>query len=162
MRTLLSRFPCRRVLLALVLLASSVGRPARVGARESAAPTARALGHPQQKGVTTPPAISWGWLVIAPSLVAGTACLTYGLSQDCSEADTSCQRRASLAIWGSVGIISLGSLIGISLSSSGAASTQAKAKATSLDLSLELTRPARSAGLAPPGGAMLWLTGPLR
>ena len=160
MRTHFSRWPCRWVLLAFVLLASSMGRPARVGAEEAAAPAARAPAHPQHGAVTSPPALSWGWLVIAPSLVAGTACLTYGLSQDCSELDTPCQRRASLAIWGSVGIISLGSLIGISLLTSEAASAQAQA--TSLDLSVELTRPARSAGLAPPGGAMLRLTGPLR
>lgn len=160
MRTHLSRWPCRSVLLAAVLLAGSVGRPARVAAEEDAAHAARALGQPQQRGAPSPPGFGWGWLVIAPSLVVGTASLTYGLSQDCSEVDTPCQRRASLAIWGSVGIISLGSLIGISLSRSDAASTQAKG--TSLDLSVELTHAARSAGLALPGGATLRLTGPLR
>lgn len=160
MRTHHSRWPCRWHLLAFVLLASFVGQPARAGAEEAAAPAARALGQPQQKGVTSPPAFGWGWLVIAPSLVLGTASLTYGLSQDCSEGDTPCQRRASLAIWGSVGIISLGSLIGISLLRSEAASAQAQG--TSLDLSVELTHAHRSAGPALPGGAMLRLTGPLR
>lgn len=160
MRTHLSRWPYRSVLLAAVLLASSVGRPARVGAEEAAAPAARAGGQPQHKGAPSPPAFSRGWLVIAPSLVLGAASLTYGLSQDCSEVDTPCQRRASLAIWGSVGIISLGSLIGISLSRSEAAAAQAKH--TSLDLSVELTHAARSAGPALPGGATLRLTGPLR
>lgn len=159
MRTHLSRWPCRWALLASVLLASSVGRPARVGAEETAAPAARALGHPQQKGAPSAPALGRGWLVIAPSLVLGTASLTYGLLQDCAEVDTPCQRRASLAIWGSVGIVSLGSLIGISLMRSEAASAQAKG--ASLDLSVELTHAARSAGPALPGGATLRLTGPL-
>ena len=56
---------------------------------------------------------SWGWLVVAGSLVAGAVVTTYGLTIDCSEDDTDCHRRAALPIWGGVGMASAGSLVGL-------------------------------------------------
>ena len=60
-----------------------------------------------------PKAPSWGWLVVAGSIVAGAALTTYGLTVDCSENDTDCHRRAALPIWGGVGVASAGSLVGL-------------------------------------------------
>jgi hypothetical protein len=55
----------------------------------------------------------WGWAVVVSSVVAGAALTLYGLTIECGDDDVSCQRRASLPIWGGVGVASLGTLIGI-------------------------------------------------
>jgi hypothetical protein len=147
----------------IALLASSPGWSEHAHAEEapaeenvSAAP-AIAPGSPSNpKGQRNP---DWGWLVIGPSLVAGAACTGYGLLHDCAGADKSCSRTASLAIWGGVGIASLGSIVGMALLQPWAASRQATAGA--VDLQIELSVGSHPAGSSLPGGALLRLAGPL-
>lgn len=62
---------------------------------------------------------SWGWALVIPSLLGGGVLTAYGLSIDCGPLDTACHRRASLAIWGGVGVLSLGSAFGLAILESG-------------------------------------------
>jgi len=57
----------------------------------------------------------WGWAVVGGSLLLGSAITIVGLGIDCGRADTECHRKASLAIWGGVGIASVGSICGLTL-----------------------------------------------
>lgn len=56
-----------------------------------------------------------GWYVLAASLLVGAALTTYGLGIDCDEHDHACHRRASLPIWGGVGVAASGSILGLYL-----------------------------------------------
>jgi hypothetical protein len=53
------------------------------------------------------------WTILIASLAVGAATTVYGTTITCAEADARCRRRASLAIWGGVGIASLGSAIAL-------------------------------------------------
>jgi hypothetical protein len=57
----------------------------------------------------------WGWAIVSGSLLVGGALTMLGLQVDCGPADTECHRRASLAIWGGVGVASVGSICGLTL-----------------------------------------------
>jgi hypothetical protein len=57
----------------------------------------------------------WGWTVLGSGLALGGALTTYGLTFDCSDTARECQRRASIAIWGGIGIAALSSAIGIAI-----------------------------------------------
>ena len=65
------------------------------------------------------PERSWGYWVVLPSIIAGSTLTAYGLSIDCAPTDTPCHRRAGLAIWGGIGVVSLGSALGIAIVESG-------------------------------------------
>lgn len=80
------------------------------------------LAHAQTPPTTVEPArstASWGVIVIATSIAAGAALTGYGLTFDCSADDHACHRRASLPIWGGVGVAAAGSLVGLRLLSIG-------------------------------------------
>jgi hypothetical protein len=97
----------------------------------------------------------WAWWLIIPSLALGATLTGYGLTFDCAQADTSCQRNAGAAIWGGVGVASFGSLLGISILQ---ASTPAPAKSGSVaSLRLQLT-PSSDNGYSP-SGAQVQLSG---
>jgi hypothetical protein len=130
---------------------------AHVDENVSAAPVA--LEPESQSNSKSHHGPDWGWLVLGPSLVAGAACTGYGLLLDCAGADPSCPRRASLAIWGGVGIASLGSLVGMALLQPWAVARQATA--SSVDVQIELSADSNPAGSLLPGGALLRLAGPL-
>ena len=53
--------------------------------------------------------------VVLASIAAGAAVTIYGLSIDCSEQDHACHRRASLPIFGGVGLAAAGSIVGLTL-----------------------------------------------
>lgn len=53
--------------------------------------------------------------IIVASIAAGVAITAYGLSFDCGEDDHSCHRRASLPIFGGVGVAAAGSIVGLVL-----------------------------------------------
>jgi hypothetical protein len=159
-----TRDVARKLASVLTLIASFAGAPERAYAEEAHADVngtaARSLlGPGRQSNGTSSNRPDWGWLVIGPSLVAGAACTGYGLSLDCASTDGACRRKASLAIWGGVGISSLGSLIGLALLESQGASRQGTA--TALDLQLELSRDSSSAGSLLPNGALLRWAGRL-
>ena len=82
--------------------------PSGGSAQTSAAPPANAAPPPPSGG-------SVGWVVVAASMVAGTVLTVHGLRIECGATDTGCQRKASLAIVGGVGVASLGSLIGLTV-----------------------------------------------
>ena len=93
----------------------------------------------------------WAWWVIIPSLTVGAVLTGYGLSFDCGRADSSCQRSASAAIWGGVGVASFGSLLGVSLVQ---ASTVSPAKSGAVaGLKLELV-PSSENGYVPSGARL--------
>jgi hypothetical protein len=144
----------------LALIAGSTGWSERAAAAEpSAAAPAVSPGSPSNGA--SQQGLEWGWLVLGSSLVAASASMSYGLSLDCADADRPCQRRASLAIWGSVGIVSLGSVVAIVLLQPHAASPQAQGAALDLQLDLELGAASSLAGPELPSGALLRLAGPL-
>jgi hypothetical protein len=60
-----------------------------------------------------PRKVSWGWAVVALSLVTGAAVTAGALSIDCAHDDLECARWASLGIWGGIGIASAGSVAGL-------------------------------------------------
>jgi hypothetical protein len=64
----------------------------------------------RQQGSVVP-----GVAVVLASIAAGAALTGYGLTIDCSETDHACHRRASLPIWGGVGLASVGTLCGLAL-----------------------------------------------
>ena len=106
---------------------------------------------------------AWGWLVVLPSLAAGAALLGYGLSIDCKQADIDCQRKASLAIWGSVGVASLGSLLGLCIVEKGKSpapppGTRALGAPSQQGVRLELAPTPAAQGLSRPTGALVQLT----
>jgi hypothetical protein len=77
----------------------------------------------------------WAWWIVIPSLALGAVLTGYGLSFDCARADTSCQRSASAAIWGGVGVASLGSLLGVSIVQAGAAQSPNSLSGVQLQIS---------------------------
>jgi hypothetical protein len=56
-----------------------------------------------------------GIAIVLASIAAGAALTTYGLTVDCGLSDHACHRRASLPIWGGVGVASVGSIVGLVL-----------------------------------------------
>lgn len=78
------------------------------------------------------PTGEWGFIVVASGIVAGGALTTYGLTFDCGDAARACQREASIAIWGGIGIASLSSAIGIAIVQMGRARVQATATGLSM------------------------------
>ena len=101
--------------------------------------------------------VDWAWWVIIPSLALGALTTGYGLSFDCAQADTACQRSASVAIWGGVGIASFGSLLGVSLIQTTTAAPPKSGSVAGLRLELE----ASSERGYLPRGAQLQLSGTL-
>jgi hypothetical protein len=96
--------------LTLVLLA---GRPAGADPPEPQQPApapATAQGHDSGH---------WGWWVLGGGLVAGAALTTYGLTIDCATGDDGCGRRASLPIWGGIGLAALASGLGLAVVETG-------------------------------------------
>ena len=69
---------------------------------------------------------SWGWLVVVTSVGLGVATTAYGLTLRCADDDTECRRHTSLAIWGGVGIASVGATFGILIVQIGQARVHAK------------------------------------
>jgi hypothetical protein len=61
----------------------------------------------------------WGWWVLGGGLVAGAALTTYGLTIDCATGDDACGRRASLPIWGGIGLAALASGLGLAVVETG-------------------------------------------
>jgi hypothetical protein len=97
----------RRWLLTMVVAALGVaGAPARA----QQAP-------PSVAGTTSTG--DWGWLVLGYGVLVGGSVTVYGLTFDCSDSNTSCQRKTSLLIWGGAGIAALASAVGISIVQSG-------------------------------------------
>jgi hypothetical protein len=84
---------------------------------------------------------TWGWLVLGTGVAAGAALTTYGLTFDCGDDQHPCQRRASIAIWGGLGIAALSSAVGIAIVQNG------KKQVT--------LAPTASSGRAPGGGVVL-------
>lgn len=134
--------------LALVTLATAWAPPALADGGAPAPPAGGGAPSPQRPE----PSGRWGWLLVVPSLAAGAALLAYGLSIECAEHDTGCQRGAGAAIWGSVGIASVGSLLGISIVQAGRAAALASPPAPA--------PPARAAG-SPLPALMVELRGEL-
>lgn len=114
---------CVALLVAQPVLAA---QPA-YGEEPGASPPAPASSSPPspQAPAPTPPVVrasssgTWGWYVVASGLVVGAASTTYGLTIDCSGSDLGCQSRASLAIWGGIGIAALASALGIAVVQAG-------------------------------------------
>lgn len=80
------------------------------------------IAHAQTPPATAEPpraTATWGAIVIATSIAAGAALTGYGLTFDCRANDHACHRRASLPIWGGVGVAAAGSLVGLRLLSIG-------------------------------------------
>jgi hypothetical protein len=67
----------------------------------------------------------WGWILVGAGIVAGGALTTYGLTFDCLETSLDCQRHASLAIWGGLGIAGASTAIGIAVVQAGRARVRA-------------------------------------
>jgi hypothetical protein len=90
--------------------------------------------HPSPPTTTSPPigSWSWGWLLLGSGIAAGGALTTYGLAQGCSSGDTACERHASIAIWGGLGIASLSSMFGLAIVQSERARARTKTAAVSV------------------------------
>jgi hypothetical protein len=58
---------------------------------------------------------TWGYWIVAGSVMLGTTATLLGLNVDCSASDFDCQREASVLIWGGVGFASAGTLTGLTI-----------------------------------------------
>ncbi len=107
-----------RALVPVLLATSTWLAPAR--AEPPAAP-------PPAAATTTPtkPTGEWGWLVVGSGLLAGGALTGVGLSIGCDDGSRECERRASVMIWGGIGIAGLASALGIAIVQAGRARVQA-------------------------------------
>jgi hypothetical protein len=90
----------------LTLLLAAEDGLCREPAASARAAAAAARAQPQNAS-NRPSAV--GWTVLIASLAAGAATTAYGLGISCEEADRDCSRHSSLAIWGGIGIASIGS-----------------------------------------------------
>ena len=73
---------------------------------------------------------SWGYWVVASSVVVGGGVTTYGLTLDCAKGDDACRWSTSLAIWGGLGGAMVGSLVGLAIVHDGKRSVRVGATAT--------------------------------
>jgi hypothetical protein len=88
------------LVLALCLGVASPVRADPIGL-QPAAPTWRTTG-------------TWGWAVVGLGIATGAALTSYGLTFDCNnDTDHACQRSASIAIWGGIGVAMLSSAVGL-------------------------------------------------
>lgn len=96
------------------ILTGSVTWSLSTSAAEKTSPSSHYQPSSQiQAGVA--PDGRWGWIVVIASLSVGAALTGYGLSVECRDSDTDCQRHAGLFIWGGVGVASTGSALGIAI-----------------------------------------------
>jgi hypothetical protein len=153
-----------RLAAVLTLFTFLIG-PALAHADEAPRAAANARHNASTGPVGTPRRGEWRWWLVIPSLGASAALLTYGLSIDCADADTECQRKASLAIWGSMGMASAGTLLGIRIVQVGRAhspaSTAHGSSPRTREVRLQLTPSWSRAGSPLHPGAVLQLTGEL-
>jgi hypothetical protein len=68
---------------------------------------------------------SWGWFIVASSILAGGVVTTAGLAQTCESGVNACSRGASVAIWGGVGLATVGSIVGLAIAHRGRARVRA-------------------------------------
>ncbi len=109
-----------------VCAALLVGRPA-LGEEPQAAPpspSSTASAAPAPVPPPPPPVVrvssgTWGWYVLASGVAVGAAVTAYGFTIDCSETDLACRSRASLGIWGGIGIAAIASALGLAVVQAG-------------------------------------------
>lgn len=80
-----------------------------------AAPTASTLAKSQAPSTGPSVSTATGLAIVLASIAAGAALTVYGLTIDCGPQDHACHRRASLPIFGGVGVASAGSIFGLVL-----------------------------------------------
>lgn len=131
------------------------------GTRGAAPASSPAPSGPAPSAVSSAPRGEWGWLLVFPSLAAGGGLLAYGLSIECAEQDTGCQRGAGAALWGGVGLASLGSLLGLAVVQAGRALPAPASPAPQGDGGATLRLALAPAGGAPLRGLVLQLQGEL-
>lgn len=125
---------------ALLALTLVLGAPRRGSCREptsaSRDPGSAPESAPAPSGSVSAHHERLGWVILGSSLAGAGTLLSLGLSVDCVDNDTRCQRRTSLAIMGSLGLASLGSIIGLTLLQKARGTSAASARSAALRLEL--------------------------
>lgn len=123
MNTPLSTRTARALLAGLLALSIATPRTARAEASSD---------DPQNKLATSPhpPATpptswkhdgTWGWFLAASSIFVGGGVSGVGLAVSCTNShdQKGCEQRASMLIWGGIGLGALGSVIGLAVAAAG-------------------------------------------
>ena len=120
---------------AVFLLGASAHAQDRPGVITTGTTTASVEGSTASRSVNVTPGRheprwqqdgSWGWFVVATSVFVGAGITGFGLGQTCPDPEpvNACTKGTSLALWAGIGIVAVGTAIGVLIVQEGHARTK--------------------------------------